>query len=381
MSHFKMCAVGLFGLFALPLFAQIQTGNYTIGGDINATGAFQKDKYLDFNEFNASLSPSMSKCLTDKWLVGVRPILSTFSNSNTFSPISEDMPYIYKNSLTRLGLEVSSRYYFTKNSNLKPFAFLKVAYDRGSSYGYYKPYNGDIGEGSTSTTFLNYQLGLGANYFLKQDVALEGSLSYGHTEVPDAYELLSIARVVDSKNVTLDFRMTNFINLSSKESDEEAPQYIAKGRRTIGGNIQVGLNNTLYNESPVSLQINPKFSQLITDRLMLMGDFNWIIEGSKDISAAVATVAARYYVPVKKRFYVYPQLSYGYRQGNSYVNGNINHLMSVGLGGNYFLSKNIALEATFLQANLHLRSQAASEPITSGGQFGLGNVSLLYFIR
>ena len=86
---------------------------------------------------------------------------------------------------------------------------------------------------------------------------------------------------------------------------------------------------------------------------MLMGDFNWIIEGSKDISAAVATVAARYYVPVKKRFYVYPQLSYGYRQGNSYVNGNINHLMSVGLGGNYFLSKNIALEATFLQANLH----------------------------
>ena len=155
MSHFKMCAVGLFGLLALPLFAQIQTGNYTLGGDINATGAFQKDKYLDFNGFNTSLSPSMSKCLTDKWLVGVRPILSTFSNNNTYTPFSSDMPYAYKNSLTRLGLEVSSRYYFTKNSNLKPFAFLKVAYDRGSSYGYYKPYNGDIGEGSTSTTFLN----------------------------------------------------------------------------------------------------------------------------------------------------------------------------------------------------------------------------------
>lgn len=70
-------------LLALPVFAQLQKGNYSFGGDAHLMGALEKSEYANTNALNVSLSPSVSKFLTDKWQMGVRPILSY--NAQTYN--------------------------------------------------------------------------------------------------------------------------------------------------------------------------------------------------------------------------------------------------------------------------------------------------------
>ena len=169
----------IIALTTLPAFAQIQKGSYSLGGDVAVNGYLQRGKVTDITQFNASVSPSISKFLTDKWLVGVRPILSTQSSNVMYSETgSSSRRDEFKNNFTRLGLELSSRYYLATASKVKVFAFAQASYDRALSYAYYRLGSGSsTDEANINGNFLNYQAGLGGNYFLKPDVAIEATLS------------------------------------------------------------------------------------------------------------------------------------------------------------------------------------------------------------
>jgi hypothetical protein len=380
-------------LATLPAFAQIQKGSYTLGGDVGLNAYLQRGNVYNITNINASVSPSVGKFLTDKWLVGVRPLLATIVENGNYAQSASTLNIQEtKGNFTRFGVELSSRYYVKTTGKLNAFGFANASYARALSYNYYKPYSGgDITEENINGNFLNYQAGLGANYFLKPDVAVEATLSYAHAEVPYSNLSFTTGQVLASENIALNFSMNNFIGSFAKTDKEETPQYIKRGRQTLGGNASFLRTKPKDLSAQTFIQVHPQFSQFVTNKLRVMGEMNLFRNlGDKATNSLTFTAAARYYLPIKNRFFLHPQFGYTYQAENLtgfrsngiyYFTDNFKHTAELSFGGSYFLTQNIALEATFLQTKLYFRDKGYSENQSLRSILGLGNVGLTYFIR
>ena len=382
----------ILALATLPAFAQIQKGSYTLGGDVALNAYLQRGSVHNITNINMSVSPSVGKFLTDKWLVGVRPLLATIiENGNYAQSGSASLRDASKGNFTRFGVELSSRYYVKTTGKVQLFGFADASYARALSYAYYQSYGRDAEDAYINGNFLNYQAGLGGNYFLKPDVAVEATLSYAHAETPYSNYFFTTGQVLASNNILLNFKMNNFIGSFLQKDKNETPQYIRRGRQVLGGSASFLRTKPDVVSAQTLIQINPQFSQFVTNKLRVMGEMNVFRNlDEKAENTFTLTAAARYYIPIKNRFFLHPQLGYTYRvedlrrfrsNGSFYPTNNFKHVAELSFGGSYFLTQNIALEATFLQTQFYIRDKDYFESQSSRNILGLGNVGLTYFIR
>lgn len=374
-------------------FAQIAKGNYNLGGEIDASSTLLKGKYRSIIDLKLELNPSINKFITDKWLLGIRPIVSANHQNGNFSDFQiPNSKYPLKGNSSSFGLEISNRYYLQTKNKFKTFIFLNASFDRKTSdylgtWGNYYP---------PSNNYLNYHTGIGANLFFNSEIALEGTFSYAHRETNSFSDPFTTASSLGTQNFTFDFKINHFINLGAQKDKNEAINYIKKGRLTLGGHVWIGNIHREAQSPSTTSGISPQYSQFITNQIMIMGDFTWLSDiKHTDQSIKKLTIGARYYLPMKKRFFIYPEIKFTHSTGeNNYVNlqypyrGN-NYLstthyyknnMNLGLGGSYFLSENVAFDVSFWKNSLYFEQK----PIKLNyfiSKIGINHVGLIYFIR
>jgi hypothetical protein len=210
---------------------------------------------------------------------------------------------------------------------------------------------------------------------MNTDVALEANLSFFHEEVPLSIDPFYtpdnhlFSNPDGSENLMLHIKLNNFINFSAQKEDKGTPQYIGKGRQILGGDMWFWKRKEYSWKT--NYRFSPQFSQFITNKLMLKGDFSFFRDENIDPSQVfTAGLSARYYLPFRNRLFFYPSLSLSTTNNSDYSNLG----MSIGFGSSYFLSENIALDATLFQ----LRAGNGG-PLSN--LIGVGNIGLLYFIR
>ena len=360
-------------------FGQIQKGNYNFGGDVALSTTSMSSNSFKEKTVNLSLSPSFGKFLTNEWLVSVQPLLSTKTQNANVSDLSGNGPYEYKQGQTNLGLGISSRYYVKMSDKISLFGAVNGSFTRQLSSVFITGVNANNFDRKTMANLVTYGVGVGVNIAVKPDVFFETTLSYNGSE------LIRTDGFGRNKFNFLSFNcgLNHFIINPRKADFASDFAFIKKGRQMFGG----GLTVNKFPDYFVST-INPKLSQFVTNRLLLSGEmaiktFNG---DGIDIQIITATAAARYYLPVQKRFFVYPELSYTRKYddnaSNSFFNNRYNKdEVAMGIGGNYFLSKNVALEANFLQARFNVSAEKSTGQYNSLGLVGLNNIGLVYFIR
>ncbi|MDZ7880740.1 MAG: hypothetical protein U5L45_23900 [Saprospiraceae bacterium] len=285
--------------------------------------------------------------------------------------------------LPNLGLEVSSRYYIKKWAKIAVFGDIKASFQRGISYTSILDSPSGFGEKNKSGNFLNYQIGIGANMFINKEVGFETILGYVHTELPLSSGRFTSAAVQSGSSLALEFKMNNFISFAAetdKTDNSETPQYMAQGRQTLNVNGWLGRKDPNIYPNTRTNKLAIQYSYCLTDYWQLLGDLDYT--GKQFFLASVAT---RYNIPIRERFFVYPEIKFAYTASDGLISNfsslpYIDQSLGLGIGGSYFLSKNIALDATFLQVRYSL-SDGFYRNKNLAGLVGLGNIALLYFIR
>ncbi len=136
------------------VFAQTEEGVWMVGGNINInTGD---------NATTVDFTPSAAFFVMRNLAVGGNITLS-------FSKLGD-------NKLTRFGVGPMTRWYFGKNSNVKPFAHGEFGIVSLKT---------ETPSGSSTENGLQYLLALGLAGFLNQNVALEALAGYDHVKLSD----------------------------------------------------------------------------------------------------------------------------------------------------------------------------------------------------
>lgn len=358
---------------SMTTFAQIQKGNYNFSGDVGLSLNSLSSNSFNFKEARLSLSPSIGKFLTDDWLVSVQPILSTQNQTYKSSDLIGNS-YGYTSGQTDLGAGIGTRYYVSLSDKTRFFGAVNASLARRwANFSFDNqtfPSNNNRVAGSAVT----YGGGVGLNVGMRQGVFFEASLSY------NAEESTFSGGTRKSDFYSLSVGLNHFIVNPKKADIEDDYAFIKKGRQMFGGGLTVNKVADTY-----LTIVNPKFSQFVTDNILVSGEafINNISGSGIDNQLITLTVASRYYFPVKKRLFIYPELAYTRRYENvsSRLSSNYHkNEVSLGIGGNYFLSKNVAIEATLLQARFNPFPENTQQKSFTG-LIGLGNVGIVYFIR
>jgi hypothetical protein len=355
-------------LVSLPIFGQIEKGNYNLGGNVELNGSFFKTYWNQFIGFNASISPSVNKFVSNKLMLGFRPIVSASVSSGNYGYSSN----INRESIVQLGVEGAGRYYFNEKSKVKLFAFATASFNRTFQAIKVPSFQNASGQ----TNYINAKMGIGADFIINKEVAIEGKLSYFHREVPRSYIYFDPTKYYSkgTDNLELIFNFNHFIPPFSINKSEDNTEYIKKGRRTLGGHIRFWAEK----EAAVKIvylnsEITPQFSQFITDRWMLSSAVQIVdLLANLRETGVSFNVTGRYYKPITHRFFLYPQMAIAtsYSRHLSFTGIGLN----LGAGGSYFLSKNVALDASFVKVNIGLMGYLDTS-------LGAGQIGLLYFIR
>jgi hypothetical protein len=348
MTQFKTLLVLIFVLFANTISAQIEKGNYSLGGDFGLSIGRQKSDFSQTTYTNAMLNPSINKFITNKWLAELTPNL--ISSSIKSAPDLANGQSGFNSKYNVVGLKIGSRYYFANTNKVFFFGYANASLTKGwSSYNYV---NDTIY--SYKTNAIRYEIGVGADIFLNSEIALEPTFSYDKTPINQNGN----KNLDNSESYSFKLNFNNFINLSPKRDEKEAPQYLKKGRQILGGNIYV--NNFKYSVTQprvTQISINPKFGYFFTEKTLISTEIAWDCvlyqsKGSNNTQYLSGSVSARYFFRLNNRFSIYPEF-----EGRYWLN--VNELPRVsdvinlkfGIGGTYFLTKNVALDARFLEYN------------------------------
>jgi hypothetical protein len=183
-----------------------------------------------------------------------------------------------------------------------------------------------------------------------------------------------------SEGIYLNLKFNNFINLSSKDDKgDNNGQYVKSGRQVSGGNITFSNIKPEKNTKRVSLYtLNPFFGQFVADNFLVKGEIQAL--GSFDDKGSIfaGELSARYYFPISKKLFLYPELNVNYIQVTDFFGSGKESTTRYGggLGASYFISNNVAIDVNIIKL------QKGSAPFnTFDGSFGAENIRLLYFIR
>lgn len=298
----------LFVVFTFMLHSQTQKRAWLLNGNAALTSSIGEQP----NGFGLNLAPSAGYFFSDRLLAGS-------SLSYSYSSLGE----ILDNS----AFEVTPflRYYFS--STEQPMVWFVTA-----GYSVYRS-KLDFGatESKTNSTF--FFGGIGLNYFLNANAAIESNLHFqqNYNEISDASSLIF--------NTSLQFFLSSTI---SKSTTAIA---IQQGGSLIGLNAGGGWRN-IGTTDDWSLSVNPKLGFFITDRWALGSG---LLLGFADENAIVEPQPfARYYFG-KSTLALQPfataQLHTRLQFADQWKDASFFNLDAlVGLGLDYFLTPDVALE-------------------------------------
>jgi opacity protein-like surface antigen len=323
----------------------ISKGQWLVGGKLSfSTGE-------DFDNYAFSIAPMGGYFFTKKLAAGLRV---RYEHGNIVS-IDSELTGNYQN----FSATPFVRYYFGINK-LAPFA--EVAYG-GNWYKTETSFMGDPSVSKSNST--SYSGGIGLNYFVSKNVALEGVVKYSKT-IDSYYD----------GSVGFDLGLQFFISRKNSSSATDEEVYISKGQWLIGGsgNISLGTVDELdFNQ----FSIAPMGGYFVGNKIAvgLSTGYNYYRSSSQSF---FVLPFARYYF-TQNKLAPFAEVGYGgswARFEYSDTTGDVVEKISgtgyrIGAGLNYFISKNIALEG-----NLRYTRNSDSD----SGSFGL-SAGLQFFIR
>jgi Autotransporter beta-domain len=321
-----------FLIIAVPTFTQITKGSKTIS---SANLGYQ----------SSSQSRSTSSNTSDEY--------SSYSLGLNVSGLQ----YMVTNHLQLglgFGFGISKNNFSTDNNGNQIYEYLKsFSLKPCLSYyldnGFYGTIGGDYtpiffketnskGVEIFSRTNNDYKVKLGIGYLLpiNEQVFINGFagleyLNIGQTE----FSLIGIS-----------VGLKNFVPSIFEKSSEDTPQYLESGRSIIEG----GLNIQYTYERGGSVYTAATFSRLkFRNKHFAFGYYAGasinILPNRDDFYYAEGGIKARYYIPMSKRWFIYPELGLGLDFNKSNVDTKVNIVFSKTVGFNYFLTKNVALDA------------------------------------
>jgi hypothetical protein len=152
-------------------FDQIQKGNYLAGGTLS--GFYEQREILDFNyQYELDINPTIGYFIINRLLVGITPSTSViWSKSYIKGPYNKE--YFFE-------LSPLVRYYFWKR--------MFISFEPGYIIGNFKSTNYD-----SNTKGYSFNQGIGYDFFLKEDIAIEIGYYYYHSKqtIDEKYETLS----------------------------------------------------------------------------------------------------------------------------------------------------------------------------------------------
>jgi hypothetical protein len=338
-------------LMLTAVFSQAQIGLNTTTLSGNATLGYQitsADNYK-FTNTAASFNPNYGKFIGKKTLLSLQPDL-------LYGRYSLDATSIRQNYESgNVGLNGTIRHYINPDAKFK---FYGEALFGATKYWY--PVDG--GGNAYEFTVGRFGAAVGANYFLNKTIALDAKIGYTREQ-----NLAGSRNGGGGNNFYVGVGLANFMHADSETG--EGAELIAKGRISVDGNI--GLNVDGFG---TGYQAQAKYSQFIANGLMVGGS----IEGSKSSSLQRfrddgfnVSALARYYVPLTKKLFIYPEAKVTYFNFSSSLFEN-RFSYDFGVGMSYFVKKNVALDIDLFRISA-----------TSGqtNTFMGANVGLKYFLK
>jgi outer membrane protein W len=272
---------------------------------------------------------------------------------------------LYGKSLT---LSPDVTYYFTKNS--KGF-YANI----GGEYNpfEYKTVNkqSNITESTNSDYFYKAHIGVGYLKPINDNVFFNYLLDYERSNIVNY--------------VGLSAGFSNIVQSILGKKSEETPQFIEAGRSIISGSF----NARYYDFGEGSISIGGYFERLkFKNSNFAFGFYGGgsalISPNSTDYYSLSGGTKARYYIPMSKRWYIYPELGLGLSFNRNFnqsrTTTNFDLVLAKGVGLNYFITKNIALDVNVafgVRSNKTTDSQQLNKTSNVNGSINMGAI---YFI-
>jgi hypothetical protein len=335
------------------LNAQFSSGTKSFFGEaqIGLTSKTPKiSNEISLNTTSLKLSPGFGTFSSDKVLYFGQVIINSEANTQKYggSEITR--------SSTQLGTLLGARFYFTNDKKANFYAQMESSFLRVSS-----TYDGRD-EGQVS--FLIPAFGLGTNIKINNTNAINFRLAYSrYFALGDNSGSVGL--------LTLGGGLESF--LSSDYSEDETIGLTDAGRNVVDGSLLLALVLG-DNQTVTSLSLTPQYAHFVAKNVLLGLRMNVDIQDQRDARLSFQP-SVRYYVPLSKRFFVYPSAGLSFRnfqQLSLAYTGDFKLNYEFGLGLSYFLRRNLALEANVLNYAIE----------TDNTNFFAGlNVGLKYFIH
>jgi opacity protein-like surface antigen len=337
-------------------FAQEEESkNYISKGQWMAGGKLSLSKADDVDYLSFAVSPMGGYFLGKKIAVGLQ---TGYTHSNFFNTDGSNA-----GSYNNLSVSPFVRYYINTN-RIAPFAEVMGGNNWSTSKSDYL---------GTETTFKRsiyyYAAGIGLNYFISRDVALEGILRYNDTEGDNKAYL------------DFDLGLQFFLSRNNKSEADAEGNYFSKGQWLIGGTGNLSLG-ALDDVGLHQFSISPMAGYLVGKKIAVGLSTGYIYSNinNTNTDSFFAGPFVRYYL-TQKKLAPYAEVAYGaswtrIENTNPMTNEVTTYKDSgssyrIGAGLNYFISKNVALDA-------NLRYSRNSDWDTGSTSL---NVGLQFFIR
>jgi opacity protein-like surface antigen len=326
----------------------ISKGQWILGGKLSLS------KTDDIDNYPFSVSAMGGYFLGKKIAVGLQ---TGYSRTNYFYTDGSK-----PGSHSTLSVAPFVRYYINTN-RIAPFAEVMA----GTNWLTDKSnFSGTESTHKSSSSF--YAVGMGLNYFISRDVALEGILRYNDNEGESKAYL------------DFDLGLQFFLSRNTKSEADEEGNYFSKGQWLIGGTGNLSLG-ALDDVDLDQFSISPMAGYLVGNKLAVGLSTAYVhINGFTKMDNFFAGPFVRYYL-TQKKLAPYAEVAYGvswtrYEYTDPMTNEETLYKDSsssyrIGAGLNYFISKNVALDA-------NLRYSRNTDFDTGSTSL---NVGLQFFIR
>lgn len=338
--------VSFFLSFPHIMFSQLQKGTQNFDGELSY------DKYnitaFNIHSSHVAFTPTYGVFLSDKFLLSGR--FSAYFNK--YNRINNDR---------NIGLNLWARYYINPKKKWRFFGQVELGFNQYVEIKKHPSFQNDIVSG------LNYHIYVGANRFLNDEIAVEARLGFGNTLDFNYNQITDVPTVKGSSGIYIG--LNNFV---TNPKDNDYTGLTAKNRKVIGGSL--AFNVSFPYTFDAFLILDADYGVFAAEHLLLGGHLN--VTKTSEIEQTEVATYFQYFVPVSKRFLFQMKAQAGLIYSSPQEPDRRVFYGKVGLGGLYFISKKVAINAdalSFSQNSYRLQNYKLGH-LSS-------NLRLLYFLK
>lgn len=336
-------------LFSSIVHAQIGLGAKTLSGNIGYEFQRTNTKSYDggYKLRDLNFTPVYGQFVGKSTLISASLAATIEHLTEYYGTAERNLSYF-----RQFGIGLGVRQYFNPEGKVKVYGQADLGFVLNGRY-----------YGNYDRVFLAGSLSIGASYFLNKSVALNPQIGYAFTR-----DLTRGYFSDGQRSLLFALQLENFIH---KEDDEEkSSEYIYDGKQLIEGNLLFNVTDRVG----TNFKLKAFFGQFVTKGLLIGANIDYNYFNQQYISSLTDVgFLARYYFPLTRRLYVYPEARLSGNFNSSYYGSNkqaIGYSGSVGL--TYFLNKNIAFETNLFKFN----------KIETDNQMTYGlNIGMRYFLN